>query len=350
MSVKVDDYIWKPIYYANRVLHKIDQRTGTKWGRPWEVWIKITERCNARCRMCEIWKNPKRQELSTEQWRSILTDLRGWIGRRYIWFTGGEAFLRRDLLDLVRHCRSIGLKVGIISNGALIDRALADCIVGARVNQLHVSLDSMKSEVHDSLRGIPGATQKITETLQYLSGLRKKSFPGMKLVLKTIIMGPNAGEVLSLAQWAIEQGLDEIKYQPIESNLEGTRDKQWYTESPLWPTAEQLPIVVDNLARLIEMKEGGFPIYNTPEELRVMIAYFQNPEAYYEKVKRHMLVGTQRCETAVGGLEILSNGDMRNCARMLPIGNAAKGDIRGQWKKRKACWRERCEHLYVSQE
>ena len=91
--------------------------------------------------MCEIWQNKNKYfELSTQDWKVILNGLKTWLGRGLIWFTGGEPFLRKDILELIQHCHKNGQTVGIISNGILINRDIADNIIDVKLVHLHVSL------------------------------------------------------------------------------------------------------------------------------------------------------------------------------------------------------------------
>src|SRR5438876_12231849 len=50
--------------------------------RPVSIVFLLTELCNARCIHCDIWKNRGREDAPTvEQWKTVLTDLRRWLGR-----------------------------------------------------------------------------------------------------------------------------------------------------------------------------------------------------------------------------------------------------------------------------
>ncbi len=100
-------------------------------GRPQAVSLEVTHRCVCRCVMCNIWKIPTSvPDLSLEQWNGLLSspllaDL------RELDITGGEPFLRDDLVSLVGEvCR---LKAGhlgrlrsiaITTNGVLCDRVV----------------------------------------------------------------------------------------------------------------------------------------------------------------------------------------------------------------------------------
>src|ERR1041384_3837293 len=76
---------WHGIY--RRVHEKINYRLRTFANgsfaahcRPTSALFLLTELCNARCVHCDIWKNRGKEDSpSVEQWKQVLTDLRGWL-------------------------------------------------------------------------------------------------------------------------------------------------------------------------------------------------------------------------------------------------------------------------------
>ena len=75
-----------------------------KWtgrpGRPQAVSLEITHNCIARCIMCNIWRIPREvPDLPMGDWiRLLSSDL--FSDLRELDITGGEPFVRTDLLDL----------------------------------------------------------------------------------------------------------------------------------------------------------------------------------------------------------------------------------------------------------
>jgi hypothetical protein len=63
---------------AQRALQELSLRTGTRLSRPTSIHTALTCRCPLRCRMFDIWRRGDREkELSTEEWKGVLFDLRG---------------------------------------------------------------------------------------------------------------------------------------------------------------------------------------------------------------------------------------------------------------------------------
>lgn len=334
-----------PGYYFNRLLQEVELRTGIQCSKPSEIWLKLTERCNCRCQMCDMWKQNRSAEgeLTTQDWENVLLGLRQWLGKKHIWFTGGESFLRRDCVELIGYGSSLGLSIGVITNGILLTPDRMPLLVEAGLKQYHVSIDSMTPEIHDHLRGIPGAHKRTTENVIALKDYLRKSGKKMKIVIKTIIMGYNAKEILPLVEWTDKNHFDEIKFQPLESNLEGLDDLTWFNESPYWPKSrndvEEVEKVINELIR---KKQRGFFIYNSILELENMKTYFLDPVSHYREVKDHTLGAkkqTSTCRGAVGWMEILSRGGLRMCRYMPPRGDIRSTTARKFWRTRPPCWK-----------
>ncbi len=84
----------------NGIRHRCLRLVGMP-GKPQAVSLEVTHGCICRCRMCNIWKIPASvTDLPLREWVAVLsTDLLGDL--RELDITGGEPFLRDDLVALV---------------------------------------------------------------------------------------------------------------------------------------------------------------------------------------------------------------------------------------------------------
>lgn len=141
---------------------------------PTDVVLAVTYRCNARCRMCDVWKSPqsKKDELSPADFERLPSSLRN------INVSGGEPFVRDDLPDVIG---SIGkacprARLVISTNGlapALIETTLKDVL---KVNPdvgIRFSLDGMGA-IHQEMRGIENAFEKVMASLDVSLALGMK--------------------------------------------------------------------------------------------------------------------------------------------------------------------------------
>ena len=114
-------------------------------------WI-CTQACNLRCSYCyQDADVARKHELSTAEAKQLV-DQAVEVGASTFVFTGGEPFVRRDLLEIARYSRDRGLRTNVITNGHYITKKTIG-EVASIFHQITVSLDHMIPEHHDEVRG-----------------------------------------------------------------------------------------------------------------------------------------------------------------------------------------------------
>src|SRR5215467_11587768 len=108
---RVTASVYKRLYEAvNFQLRGFAEGRFAKFCRPTVVVALLTERCNARCVHCDIWRNRGKEDAPTvEQWKVVLSDLRRWLGPVQVTVSGGEALLMPFTPELVSYGSSMGL-------------------------------------------------------------------------------------------------------------------------------------------------------------------------------------------------------------------------------------------------
>jgi MoaA/NifB/PqqE/SkfB family radical SAM enzyme len=133
---------------------------------PTDAILALTYRCDARCQMCNIWQLKPHEDLGVGDYAKIPSSLRD------VNISGGEPFLRKDLVDIVRvvHEKCEGPRIVISSNGfrtGHIIAAMEELRKTIPNVGIGISLDGV-NDTHDRIRGIPGAYKKALATLQRL--------------------------------------------------------------------------------------------------------------------------------------------------------------------------------------
>jgi radical SAM protein with 4Fe4S-binding SPASM domain len=114
-------------------------------------WI-CTQACNLRCTYCyqdATYARPN--ELTTAEAKDLV-DQALEAGADTFIFTGGEPFMRRDLLEVARYSRSLGLVTNVVTNGHFITTKTVSA-VSETFDNVNISLDHGKPEHHDRARG-----------------------------------------------------------------------------------------------------------------------------------------------------------------------------------------------------
>jgi len=117
--------------------------------------LAVTDRCNLRCNYCmpaEGINFAKREELlSTEELKIVAQVLVG-MGIDKIRLTGGEPFVRKDIMELMRFLSGFkGLNdISVTTNATLIGRHIPE-LKSLGIKNVNVSLDAIKKETFHTI-------------------------------------------------------------------------------------------------------------------------------------------------------------------------------------------------------
>lgn len=132
---------------------------------PVAVYFELTRRCNLHCKQCfASCRQVDQAELSGDEVKHILLQLAA-AGVINVRFTGGEPSLRRDLFEILRYAKQLGLVVSLQTNGVYDDpEVFVTELADINCDQVTVSIDGL-GEVHDALRGA-GAFAAVEKSLR----------------------------------------------------------------------------------------------------------------------------------------------------------------------------------------
>ena len=190
--------------------------------RPQALSLEITHNCIAKCIMCNIWRIPKDEpELSADDWLKLLSD--DFLSDiRELDITGGEPFLRQDidyLFSGISRQKSSSLKklqsVAVTTNGFLTERVLDKTEIILRefkktgIDLVMVCAMDAIGDIHEKIRNVRDAWQKVNSTINGLIKLREK-YSNLFIGLKTTILPLNIDELENISQYADERDLFTI--------------------------------------------------------------------------------------------------------------------------------------------
>src|SRR4051812_18475872 len=106
------------IYGTRHLLHRIDYHLQRGLAPPDMVAMALTNRCNCRCLMCDLWRAQEGvKELPAERWIALLDELHSWTRTLRLRFIGGEVLLKPGVYDIVGRAVRLGFSVNVASNG-----------------------------------------------------------------------------------------------------------------------------------------------------------------------------------------------------------------------------------------
>ena len=93
----------------------------------------VTRECNMKCSHCYINATEKKldNELTTKEGKNLMDQIYQ-VSSPLLILSGGEPLLRQDIFELIEYGSKKGLKMGLGSNGYLIDEDVAKKLKGSR--------------------------------------------------------------------------------------------------------------------------------------------------------------------------------------------------------------------------
>lgn len=292
-------------------------------------WV-LNYRCMFRCKMCNIWNTNLQQDQETtlEQKKQFVRSLQGLVEPSFEFhLSGGEPLMTEGILDLVEFISHQGYRTNLVTNGFLIDEAMAKNIVNSNLDTLTISLDGATSQTHDFIRGIKGSYARVMQAIDYLDKFRKDGKP--KISILTIIMERNLDEILKLAGWVqADKRIEMISFQAITQPFGEAADSAWFRQEKnkiFWPQDTEKASGV--MEKLRELRLNGYKIGNHHNHFLQFREYFRNPDKFLKKIK---------CNLGDYEFHVDPYGKTFFCCFMEPIGNIKTENLPEIWRSPRA--------------
>jgi MoaA/NifB/PqqE/SkfB family radical SAM enzyme/polysaccharide pyruvyl transferase WcaK-like protein len=177
---------------------------------PTIINLPITEICDSRCRMCNVWKNGKDDELTAEAVDRIFSDK--FFGKvSQVGLSGGEPLLNKELVAICNTLIARLPKLKAISmtshgfhtalHGELLPQIKEACDRSGVRFSLNLSLDGYGS-MHDAVRRFKDAFLKVTATARLAHGF------GIPVRFQCTISSVNAYGIVHVREFARLEGFD----------------------------------------------------------------------------------------------------------------------------------------------
>ncbi len=218
--------------------------------------IRVTENCNSRCITCYAWKNRSVDELTTEEVKNALRQLKD-IGVKNLIFIGGDPLLRRDIGDIIKEASLLKFEIIIVVTNGLLLEDKAEELLENGVTHITVSIDGV-GRANDVIRGVHGYFEKSIRGLETVQRLKKdKGLNCSVTLLTTILLNQNVDEIPKLLEicqslgvyWSfnlLDLNLDIFKGIPFSSLLVENEEEIDKTIDYLKKTREEHPGLISS--------------------------------------------------------------------------------------------------------
>lgn len=271
--------------------------------RPVLCSFEVTTRCNADCKYCGVDKKKARatDELGLDEIRRIFTGLKK-FGIFYVLLHGGEPLVKEDLFDVIDLIKSMKFRVGLVTNGTLLDEETAKKLSERRVT-LEVSLDTLDREKYKQIRGVD--------------------------MLDTVLGNIRTATKYRRKLWALHAVVSEANHNEIRSLQEFARGLGWrFTALPYIYESGERGRRYDSLVPTKEHATGAFEQLLKSERNQLMRGAYRDVLKYL----RGEDIGP--CDANRHSMVLGYTGEFLPCLELPSIGNLRQMDVEDVWEKR----------------
>ncbi len=199
---------------ASYLLHKTVCR-----GLPLSAIVSSTSRCNLHCPMCpRAITEFANQDIEIGLFRKIVDE-----GAPFFEFVipqgGGEPLLNPQIFDLVRYCKSKGLRTGFSTNATLLRGEKLDDLFESGLDSLILAFDGATADVYEKYR--QGASFEATRRniLEFLRRKQERKSP-IHVTVQMVRLPENQHQIGDFhAMWRIP-GVDQVRIKEDEIGVD----------------------------------------------------------------------------------------------------------------------------------
>jgi MoaA/NifB/PqqE/SkfB family radical SAM enzyme len=201
--------------YEKRIQRFLDEGTGHADRLPMGAVYEATMRCNLHCEFCYVGdllniEGEWRQELTIDELSKAFPAQKDF----QISLTGGEIFMRKDIMSVLELFREKGYAAGYLTtNGTIITEeraeALADLAAKGFLKHISVSVDGPK-DLHDIARGLKGTFERTTTGLKRLQEAARRKGAPLRVSINTTVAHETLEALDQMVDVAEDLGVDAI--------------------------------------------------------------------------------------------------------------------------------------------
>ncbi|MFH1849282.1 MAG: radical SAM protein [archaeon] len=196
---------------------------------PDKLMISPTDACNLRCKTC--WRLEKKtdpnakagEELTKEEIFSLLEDARSMGVKSADLTGGGEPFMKKDILEIIRKSKDLGLFTSLTSNATMLDSSLIKAVVDIQLDDICFSLDGTTEADNDGIRG-KGVFRMVYAAIKSLSEEKRRQASEKPVIrLGAVVTRVNLASLAGYAGIARRAGISSVYFSVL---LEWSTNRQ----------------------------------------------------------------------------------------------------------------------------
>jgi MoaA/NifB/PqqE/SkfB family radical SAM enzyme len=230
------------------------------------IW-EVTNECNYACSYCIFASTGRKPagELDTKSIFRVLEELKE-ANFTHIKFTGGEPFLRDDMMDILEKSAQHGFIFDISTNASRFNESIALRLAQSQAEMIHISLDGYDQETHQAVRGKKSFNPTI-KGLELLLSHRLR--PPVRI--GCVIHQYNQHDLLAMVQFCHRLGVEELVFSMMEPV---GRMKEQDTKLANYPVSQLIEQIDEARAWLAHEQSSLKISHNLKTQIQPMPIYF----------------------------------------------------------------------------
>lgn len=318
---------------------------------PQIVGIKLTNRCNLRCKTCYEWneqgyhrnmsKDDQNSEIDIKLLKKVIDETEPAKSNLYLW--GGEPLYYSKFYELSCLLEGKNRIIAICTNGQLIRKNMDSLVRMGEYLELLIAVDGLKDE-NDFIRG-KGTYEETLAAIKELLALREKGIFKGKISIHCVISEEMVGKLYDFLIFFEALGVDVVilcypwyisektshcmdRYYEKYIGMIETKRPSWYAFKYKLPSKYYNEILADK--EMIMGRTWGMQVKFQPELRDPEILDFLNDELALKPFK---------CFSVADRLELLPDGSVSTCKHFpeMIVGNLKEESVYNIWHSDKYC-------------
>ncbi len=332
---------------APRAASPTQDQIDAVWDRlpPRFLLFDINQLCNLRCTHCEVWKNRPEEvpgEMSDQRLGEIFREFAALSPFGAAVTCGGEPMIDAERwFRLCRVSREHGLPMYSVTNGTFIQTPeMAERVILEGADEICVSLDHFRPEIHDRMRGVPGAFDKACRAVRLLLEARARHPECRKPIMVMGLIGKSASRELEAFHAFVlnDLGADKLKLNMIQPSFSTSLTNDVFFE-------EEGAVDPRQLRKALDRCDRRFALGMNPAWKDQVVMYFRSVSRCRSRIRGWRSGARTReciCNSVDRNIVLDINGTARFCFARSFLSHPLRkpGDMKIFWDQRPE-WREK---------
>ncbi|WP_407384139.1 radical SAM protein [Ruminococcus sp.] len=299
---------------------------------PLDAEIRVSWRCNARCKMCGLHRYVADKDngeftMDVDTIYRLVKELAD-MGCKSITFSGGEPTLLGELPKIIKTAsEDYRMCTSINTNGYLLNEERIREYIDAGIDSFTISVLSPDEHINDEIMGLKNGLSTTMKAIDYINEYSKSIYRDVKVYINNVILKDNIESLAGYTEFCKEHKITHLNLSP--ASIETEWDEWTCSDEELRPTVGQVRKLKSTIQNVLQMKDCnifvGDPFGDSDDEIT------KNLHVIFSNIQ-------DECFVAYLHTVIQFNGDVIPCCYApedFIMGNILKNSFKDIWDSEK---------------